>query len=206
MERVLEQINGDLAPLGYEVRSCVDEQSEALQLVVVNTKANAFAELATPYSPAELAYVKMVIQAIFHAPDAQFSVASNAALQLASQMQPTPMTKRAASDLLESLQLRRWLTLSRRTGRYALTVRALNELDMYLRSEFEEQVYECRSCYELVTIGWRCSAVGCRGALHRTCAARSHAAEEGCPACKAAWTPLPIGDGGTEMTGAASAA
>lgn len=199
LDDVVEATNAELARVGLEVRSCNDERSAAPYYVLVNTKADIFAELATPYTPLELAYIKAVIEAIFTAPDAQFSVSSTHALRLAAQLQPTPMTKRAASELLRSLELRGWLAHSRSTGRLFLTLRTLKELDTYLRSEFENQVLQCIVCYELVTAGARCATDGCRAAVHDACRVRSEDVTA-CPECNAPWAPLPVGEARPESS------
>ena len=134
------------------------------------------------------------IDAIFTAPAARFAVPSTRALQIASHMQPTPLTKHAATELLRNLELRGWLRLSRTTGAYALTVRALCELDTYLRTEFEDAVLECMSFYALVTLGSQCATDGCRGAVHTACEDAYRAGHSACALCGAEWHMVPVGD------------
>lgn len=182
-----------VAAVGLDVRTCHDPVSAAPYVVLINTKADTFAEVATPHSPAELQYIKALIDAMFHAPSYRFAVSSTHALQMASQMQP-PMTKHAASELLHSLEHRNWLVLSRRTGAYSLSLRALMELDTYLRNEMDECVLECMVCYTLVTMGQVCSTRGCRGAVHTACDDAYRAGHTQCTQCAQPWEPRTVGD------------
>ncbi|WFD28066.1 hypothetical protein MNAN1_003074 [Malassezia nana] len=143
LDEDLAEIQPRVAAVGLDVRTCHDPINATPYIVLMNAKADTLAEVATPYSPSELQYIKALIDAIFHAPDHRFSVPSTQALQLASNMQP-PMTKHAANELLHSLEHRGWLVLSRRTGAYSLSLRALMELDTYLRNDMEECVLESR--------------------------------------------------------------
>ncbi|WFD33067.1 hypothetical protein MSPP1_004124 [Malassezia sp. CBS 17886] len=151
MDATVAAINADLAPVHLEIRTAHDQTTSSAFLVLVNTKADSLAEVATPYSAVELGFVKGVIETIFTAPADRFSVSSTAALQLATHL-PSSLTKRAAAGLLRNLELREWLQLSRTSGHYTLTARALSELDTYIRAEFEEHILVCTACYELVTI------------------------------------------------------
>ncbi|KAI3626755.1 hypothetical protein CBS14141_000756 [Malassezia furfur] len=135
----LAALHTDLARLGLEVRTCHDQRTGDAFLVLVNTKADALAELATPYTAVELAYIKSVIAALLRTAP-RFALPSTAALQLAA---PAQLTKRAAADLLTNLEERGWVHLSHTTGSYTLTLRALHELDTYLRHEAEDEVLEC---------------------------------------------------------------
>lgn len=117
-------------------------------------------------------------------------MASTAALQLAA---PAQLTKRAAADVLRDLEERHWLQLSRTSGHYTLTLRALHELDAYLRHECEDHVLECVACFALVTLGTQCATPGCRAALHTACRAW-RTAERACPACGAPWRETPVGE------------
>jgi len=182
-----------VAAVGLDVRTCHDPVSAAPFVVLTNAKADALAELATPHSPAELQYIKALVDAVVHAPDYRFAVPSTQALQMASQMQP-PMTKQAANELLRSLEHRGWLVLSRRTGAYALSLRALVELDTYLRNEMDGGVLECMVCYTIVTVGAVCRTHGCRGAVHTSCADAYRAGHTTCAQCAQPWDPRPVGE------------
>lgn len=187
------QLQSELARVGLELRVCNDERTAEAYVLLVNTKADALAEIATPYSAVELVYIKTVVEHVVMAPNARFAIASTRALQLASDAQ---LTKRAASDLLQNLEQRDWLHLTRSTGYYTLTLRALNELDSYLRNEFEEQMLECVSCFALVTHGTRCASDGCHAALHTACqqwVQTSGAAARACPLCTTPWHTAPVG-------------
>ena len=171
----LTAANAGLADVGLEARSVRDQETGAPLVVLMNTRGDALAEGATPFTSSELAFVRAVVDAA-SVPD-RFSVASLDALALA---QP-PLTKRAAAELLRHLVQRGWL--AERSGRYALAPRALCELDAYLR----DHVPECGVCYELVTLGGRCGTDGCSGALHTYCV------RDTCAVCGAAWRARPLG-------------
>ena len=109
------------------------------------------------------------------------------------QSQPVPLTKHAASQLLENLERRGWLHLSRTIGAYSLTLRALHELDTYIRTELDDCVLECLTCYAIVTQGERCSTPTCRGAVHTSCVDAYRAGHATCTVCGQAWQTVPVG-------------
>lgn len=195
----LAALHTSLARLGLDLRACHDQRTGEPFLVLVNAKADTLAEIATPYSAVELVYIKSVvrrvcadqIEAIVTHPC--FALRSTDALHLAG---PAQLTKRAASDLLQNLEQRGWLQLQRSSGHYTLTLRALNELDTYLRNAYEEHLLECVACFALVTYGEQCATPGCRAALHTACR-QWRAAEEqrSCPRCGTPWQARPVGDG-----------
>ncbi|WFD35390.1 hypothetical protein MCUN1_002244 [Malassezia cuniculi] len=174
----LTALNSDLTQIGLEARTVRDQASGDALVVLANTRGDAIAEGATAYTGAELAYVRALVDAL-GAPDA-FSISTTDALSLST---TPPLSKRAASDLLRNLVQRGWI--AERQGKYVLAPRALCELDAYLRSD--ENALECGSCYELVTIGERCTGEGCRGALHTVCS------RDTCAACGQAWHGTPVG-------------
>lgn len=173
----LTALNAELTHVGLEIRSARDQSRGTPLVVLVNTRGDAIAEGATPYTGSELAFVRALVDAA-SAPDA-FAISTTDALSLAAH----PMSKRAATDVLRSLVERGWI--SERRGAYMLAPRALCELDAYLRSD--ENALECGACYELVTIGERCTTPGCRGAVHTVCARAT------CAACGEPWRGTPVG-------------
>lgn len=58
----LEAMQQSLQPLGFEVRSCHDERSGIVFLVLINTKSDALAQVATPYTASELQYIKTLVR------------------------------------------------------------------------------------------------------------------------------------------------
>lgn len=186
----LDAIHASLAPLGWDVRACHDQVRAEPYLLVVNAKSDELAQVATPYSAAELQYIKALVHAIFHAP--QYALPSIQALQLATHTQPVPLTKQTATQLLANLERRQWLH-HLPSGAYTLTLRALHELDTYIRHELDEAcVLECMACYAIVTRGVRCA--WCRGAVHTSCQSAYEAGHATCAACGAAWQPVPVGE------------
>ncbi|WFD06941.1 hypothetical protein MVES1_002296 [Malassezia vespertilionis] len=135
LDDAITLLNERLAGVSLEIRACHDQISRAQFLVLVNTKADTLAELATPYTPTELVYIKAILEAIWTAPQRHYALSSTAALQLAPSLQ---LSKRAASDLLQDLERRNWIV--NRGGYYTMSLRALTELDAYIRNEFEEHV------------------------------------------------------------------
>ncbi|KOS13618.1 hypothetical protein Malapachy_2021 [Malassezia pachydermatis] len=182
-EADLDAIQMSLSPLGLDVRTCHDQVTAVAYVALINAKGDSLAELATPYSPSELHYIRSLIGHMIHAPDARFAIPSTQALLVASHMQPTPLTKQAASDLLQNLERRGWFAYLRRTGAYTLTTRALCELDAFLRQEWEGAMYECLVCYALVTLGERCASPQCQAAVHTSCIDAFCARHTSCPQC-----------------------
>ncbi|WFC99401.1 hypothetical protein MYAM1_002145 [Malassezia yamatoensis] len=195
-------MNQDMVQIGLEIRTCHDQRTGQAYMMLVNTRADSLAEIATPYTATELMYIKSLVRFLDLKPLIQietifvnhprYAISSMAALQLAG---PAQLTKRAASDVLAHLQEQKWIDLSRSTGQYTLTLRALQELDTYLRNQLEQHVLECVACFALVTQGEQCATDGCRGALHTSCR-QWHSAQPNrrCPACNTPWHSISIGE------------
>lgn len=80
LDATLATLHTDLARLGLEVRTCHDQRTGDASLVLVNTKADALAELATPYTAVELAYIKSVVR-VHRSPRSPHSCAPPRALR-----------------------------------------------------------------------------------------------------------------------------
>lgn len=61
-EQDIEAANADLARISLEIRACNDPKTGEAFLLLVNTKGDALAEVATPYSAVELVYIKSVVR------------------------------------------------------------------------------------------------------------------------------------------------
>jgi hypothetical protein len=61
----LQTINARLAPLDYEIRSTRDQTSKAHVYALVNTTSDSLTQLATTFSPEEIAYIKRLLDCMF---------------------------------------------------------------------------------------------------------------------------------------------
>ncbi|TRM61924.1 hypothetical protein BD626DRAFT_500928 [Schizophyllum amplum] len=162
----------------------VNNALNALDLQFVNMKGDEVAQVATDYSPVEIAYFKALVEQIIMAPRNAFSISSFLALREINELKPKAnMTKSQGEETLASFVNRGWLAKSKR-GRYALSTRTLIELKGYIKSEYPEQIPPCMFCDDFVTIGATCK---CGRAIHRHCFTQWRNRRSQCKECNAEW-------------------
>jgi len=196
------KINKSLDNLDLEFRHLLDESSGKEMYAVVNRKGDDIAQIATEYTPAEIAYFKAIIEQIMLAPHESFSVSSLAALRELSAIKPkSNMSKTQAEIVLSSFVAKGWLLKSKR-GRYSLSTRSLLELQSYLRTTYPDELQECTICLEIVTRGIACHTNNCKTRMHHHCFANFRRRHSACPSCSQDWPReahekplLPVGEG-----------
>ncbi|KAF2712370.1 hypothetical protein K504DRAFT_480055 [Pleomassaria siparia CBS 279.74] len=62
---MIQMINQRLTSLDYEIRSMRDQQTKTLIYALVNTTSDPLTQLATTFSPDEIAYIKRLLDAMF---------------------------------------------------------------------------------------------------------------------------------------------
>ncbi|KAN0076986.1 Nse1 non-SMC component of SMC5-6 complex domain containing protein [Tylopilus felleus] len=184
-DRFVSSINSSLNPLDLEFRHLMDEQTGKEMYAVVNTKDDEIAQMATDYTPLEIAYFKAVVEQIMLAPHEAYSVSSLAALREVGSLKPT-MTKSQVEVVLASLVAKGWLLKSKR-GRYSLSTRALLELLPYLKSNYADECLECTICLEIITRGASCNTANCKTRVHYHCFRKMRARRGQCPSCGSDW-------------------
>lgn len=182
-------INDSLNCLDLEFRHLTDEQTGREMYAMVNRKDDEIAQMATDYTPVEIAYFKAVVEQIMLAPHEAYSVSSLLALREVNSLK-TNMTKAQAEIVLGSFVAKGWLLKSRR-GRYSLSTRTLLELLPYLKSSYPEECLECVICYEIITRGVACSTPNCKARLHYHCCRKYRSRNAKCPACSQDWPQDP---------------
>ncbi|KAI0647162.1 Nse1 non-SMC component of SMC5-6 complex-domain-containing protein [Trametes meyenii] len=180
-------VNEALNPLDLEFAHLHDEVSGKEVYAVVNRKGDEIAQLATEYSPVEIAYFKAVLEQIMLAPNESYCVSSLAALREVNALKVGNMTKSQAEATLGSFVARGWLLKSKK-GRFSLATRTVLELQTYFRNTYENEVLECTICMELVTRGVACYTPQCQARLHTHCFNTYKRRNAGCPSCKVSWT------------------
>ncbi|KAF2731834.1 hypothetical protein EJ04DRAFT_497962 [Polyplosphaeria fusca] len=211
---LLTTLNTKLAPLDYELRPTRSQSPSRTQLyALVNTSSDAFTQLATSFTPDEIAYVKRLLDAIFIENDTRgkevLAVNTMRAKQLAKAPPRQSQRRRkeeegpvvnsikieAAERVVEALISQSFLSRSR--GNYiSLAPRGVLELRGYLKEMYNEEgdggvvrIRDCYGCAEIVTVGVRCGERGCGCRLHEQCAVgvlRGEARRR-CPVCKGGW-------------------
>ncbi|KIJ68967.1 hypothetical protein HYDPIDRAFT_122903 [Hydnomerulius pinastri MD-312] len=184
-DQFVVKINDALNPLDLEFRHLTDEHTGLEMYAVVNTKDDEIAQMATDYTPAEIAYFKAVVEQIMLAPHESYSVSSLAALREVNSLK-TNMTKTQAEVVLGSFVAKGWLLKSKR-GRYSLSTRTLLELLPYLKSNYPEECLECTICMEIVTRGIACNTPNCKTRTHLLCFTKYRARRANCPTCNKDW-------------------
>ncbi|KAI9571235.1 Nse1 non-SMC component of SMC5-6 complex-domain-containing protein [Boletus coccyginus] len=197
-DKFVSNINTSLNSLDLEFRHLTDEQTGIEMYSVVNTKDDEIAQMATDYTPLEIAYFKAVVEQIMLASREAYSVSSLAALREVGSLKSN-MTKSQAEAVLGSLVAKGWLLKSKR-ARYSLSTRALLELLPYLKSNYPEECLECTICFEIITRGAGCNTLNCKARIHYHCFRKLRALRAQCPTCLVEWpqdaTSLkPVGEG-----------
>ncbi|GLB35026.1 putative CDP-alcohol phosphatidyltransferase class-I family protein [Lyophyllum shimeji] len=196
------RVNRSLDSLDLEFRHLHDENTGKEMYALVNRKGDEIAQMATEYTPAEIAYFKAIIELIMLAPRESFSVSSTAALREVSAIRPkTNMSKTQAEVVLGSFVAKGWLVKSKQ-GRYSLSTRSLLELLPYLKSTYPDEIVECTICMEILTRGIACHTNNCKTRMHYHCFTTFRRRHNACPSCRTEWpakhseTPLiPVGEG-----------
>ncbi|TRM57546.1 Nse1 non-SMC component of SMC5-6 complex-domain-containing protein [Schizophyllum amplum] len=183
-ETVVKDVNNALNALDLQFVRQVEQTKGIPMWGIVNMKGDEVAQVATDYSPVEIAYFKALVEQIIMAPRNAFSISSFLALREINELKPKAnMTKSQGEETLASFVNRGWLAKSKR-GRYALSTRTLIELKGYIKSEYPEQIPPCMFCDDFVTIGATCK---CGRAIHRHCFTQWRNRRSQCKECNAEW-------------------
>jgi hypothetical protein len=77
----MDRINGSIDKLELQLQTIHDELSGNEMCALVNLKGDEIAQLATDYTPVEIAFFKAIVEQIMLAPREAFSVSSIASLR-----------------------------------------------------------------------------------------------------------------------------
>ncbi|KAJ7172540.1 Nse1 non-SMC component of SMC5-6 complex-domain-containing protein [Mycena filopes] len=195
------KVNKALDPLDLEFRHLQDEISGKEMYAIVNRKDDEIAQMATDYTPGEIAFFKAMVEQIMLAPRGSFSISSLAALREVGALKPkSNMSKTQTEVVLASFVAKGWLLKSKR-GRYSLSTRALLELDPYLKSTYADEIIDCLMCTGITTKGVTCPHDNCQVRMHHSCFVKYMAKKRHqCPTCAKNWPVDPadmpaIGEG-----------
>ncbi|KAJ6547500.1 Nse1 non-SMC component of SMC5-6 complex-domain-containing protein [Mycena capillaripes] len=185
------KVNEALNPLDLEFRHLQEETSGREMYAIVNRKGDEIAQMATDYTPGEIAFFKAMVEQIMLAPRESFSISSLAALREVSALKPkSNMSKTQAEVVLASFVAKGWLLKSKR-GRYSLSTRALLELQPYLKSTYPDEIIECVICFEMMTKGVACPTANCKVRMHYHCFTKWMARHRQCTTCTQDWPADP---------------
>ncbi|KAF8212303.1 Nse1 non-SMC component of SMC5-6 complex-domain-containing protein [Mycena galopus ATCC 62051] len=195
------KVNQTLDPLDLEFRPMQEETSGREMYAIVNRKGDEIAQMATDYTPGEIAFFKAMVEQIMLAPRESFSISSLAALREVSALKPkSNMSKTQAEIVLGSFVAKGWLLKSKR-GRYSLSARALLELEPYLKSTYPDELLECVICSDIMTKGVACPTANCQVRMHYHCYTKYANRNRKCPTCNSDWPTAdpanmpPVGEG-----------
>ncbi|TFY81763.1 hypothetical protein EWM64_g2245 [Hericium alpestre] len=182
----ISRINESLNPIDLELASSTDEKTGRQMFALVNRNGDEVAQMATDYSPLEIAYFKALVEQIMLAPNYSYSISSMAALREVNSLKSN-MTKTQAENVLASFVAKGWL-LKPKKGRYSLSTRTLLELQPYIRQTYPDEKLECTVCMEIVTRGTRCYTSNCKIQLHGHCMTAYRKTHSKCPSCNTDWS------------------
>ena len=182
----------------YEIRTTSHQVTKRRIWALVNTTSDPQTQLATSYSPEELAFIKRVLDAMFekfNTPRMEvMAITEMQAIKLArpnrresqTDMDTQIQTQTAADKglkhsevetVLASLVEGGWFEKSQE-GFYTLSPRALLELRPWLVETYNDpdlgprdwqRIRFCEACKDTVTMGLRCSEIDCNFRLHEIC-------------------------------------
>ncbi|WVQ77331.1 hypothetical protein IAR50_007015 [Cryptococcus sp. DSM 104548] len=166
-EIVLE-LSDILHVASMEIAKGQDQRTGAVFYVLRNVDATEVARLATDLNQQEIDFYRKLVEAIMISYPAN-SLANGQARSLVKDMEGNTKPPQSwAAKLLESLVSRGWISRSKRS-RYSLSVRAITELETYLKSEFPDYIQNCRRCKRIVFEGVACSKDECTAHYHSYC-------------------------------------
>ncbi|KAI5899730.1 uncharacterized protein SCHCODRAFT_02485674 [Schizophyllum commune H4-8] len=183
-EDVIRNVNNALNALDLQFVRQVEQEKGIPMWALINLKGDEVAQVATDYSPVEIAYFKALVEQIVMAPRNSFSISSFLALREINELKPKAnMTKSQGEETLSSFVNRGWLVKSRR-GRYSLSTRTLLELKGYIKSEYPDQIPTCMLCDDFTTVGVTCK---CGRAIHKHCFTQWRNRRSQCKECRTEW-------------------
>ncbi|OQD73699.1 hypothetical protein PENDEC_c014G05291 [Penicillium decumbens] len=205
----ISKANTAISPFNFEIRSSlrqVPNGSDQDTLVrppervyaLVNVHVDALTQLATTYTPDEIAFVKRILDYMFDTNNTRTTegmvVTAIQATHLAKVSSADTNRRRStnaetqggaaqsltmtqAETVMQNLLVEGWLEKSRKNY-FSLTPRALMELRSWLCDTYNyvnengrkvERIKFCAACRDIVTVGQRCGDRDCPGRLHDHC-------------------------------------
>ncbi|KAF2828884.1 hypothetical protein CC86DRAFT_199400 [Ophiobolus disseminans] len=194
----LQTINAKLSSYDFEIRSTKDQHTKLTLYALVNKTSDALTQLATKFSPAEIAYIRRVLDAMFETNNThtrevmalKHTEASNLARprrnrqsQINADEDATQTTDAGISipeaDLVLTSLVHSSFLQKSRAQYFSLAPRALMELRGYLKETYNDppfsddpviRIRDCEGCREIVTHGIRCNNRECGVRWHDACA------------------------------------
>ncbi|KAF9500944.1 hypothetical protein BDN71DRAFT_1439849 [Pleurotus eryngii] len=202
-DEFVARVNTSIDNLDLEFRHLHDEHTGREMYALVNRKGDDIAQMASHYSPAEIAFFRALVEQIMLAPNESYCVSSLAALREVHALQ-TSMSKSQAEVVLGSFVANGWLYKSKQ-GRYSLSTRSLLELLPYLKTTYPDEVNECTICMEIITRGVACHTANCKTRMHFHCFTTYRKRHNVCASCGKEWPQqatelLPVGEGAAKST------
>lgn len=158
---MVQTVNAKIAPLDYEIRSHRDQQDKTLTYALVNTASDALTQLATSFTPDEIAYIKRLLDAMFEENNTKTREVMAIKQMRATQLAKAPprnrqsqagavegentqqeanvksITQSDSERILSQLVVQGFFQKSAR-GYYSLAPRALMELRSYLKETYND--------------------------------------------------------------------
>ncbi|KAJ6191047.1 hypothetical protein N7519_001068 [Penicillium mononematosum] len=201
--------NTAVSPFDLEIRSSLPQVLESSQqdapatppkrvYALVNTTSDPLTQLATTYSPDEIAFLKRLLDHMFIKNNTRLCEGMAVTQMQAVQLHKAPSSERQSTSneptqtqtaAVQSLRMTQaetmiihlieegWLQKSRK-GFLSLTPRALMELRGWLVLTYNDEGFDgrpierikfCAACKDIITVGQRCENRECKGRLHDHC-------------------------------------
>ncbi|EEB08948.1 Smc5-6 complex non-SMC subunit 1 [Schizosaccharomyces japonicus yFS275] len=177
---VIDDINRALHDLDFQLKRVLDQIDGRVFWYLQNMSSDTVSQQATFYPSIEVEFFRYLIEWIIQAENYAFSLSSLDIHRLAAKEEKLPLATHTVESYLQDFERDEWLV--QRDGMYSLSNRSLADLEQYLRTEYENSVFECNACRGIVTLGGLCNCGYC---LHVYCCNRLQSVQ--CPSCNEPW-------------------
>ena len=185
--QIITEINENLGDLDLMIKKGVDEDDGTNYFMLINVSqrgggqgGDALATVQSQFSAVELEYLRLLASRILQ--NQQKSIKSTPALHLIREVPGNENMRYSMAQGEQMIQMcvdNKWLKIVD-TGRVALGVRFIGELEGWIMHTLGEDVDKCKVCRKIVLRGVGCS---CGMEYHRNCANRMAKATGGTMKC-----------------------
>ncbi|KAM6155342.1 non-structural maintenance of chromosomes element 1 homolog [Rhynchocyon petersi] len=183
LEDFINHINSVLESLYIEIKRGVTEDDGRPVYALVNLATTPVSKMASDFAENELDLFRKALELIIDS-ESGFASSTNI-LNLVDQLQGKKMKKKDAEQVLQKFVQNKWL--SEKEGEFTLHVRAILEMEQYIRETYPDSVKMCNICHGLLIQGQSCETCGIR--MHLYCVAKyfQSSSEPHCPHCNDYW-------------------
>lgn len=173
--RIVQQVNKKLKKFDLMIRSAMDEYTTRKYYVLISTVDNEITRASSLYSPKQLEFFKLLLQAIVYE---SRGIISDSDMKVLATNSSLATIARSRGQLPEYRSLfndwcnKNWFSLVSEDGQDYITlgVRAIAELDVFIKQKLVEKPDDlnCRGCNSMSIYSSYCRS--CESRYHKRCA------------------------------------